>query len=515
MKIAGSVPGTAPDSTSSASGRIITFDPKMQSQRAGLALVNGVVLIAWAGHEDLPPYHGWIMAFDAASLARVGIMSVSPDAYGGGVWQGGRAPTIDASGYAYFATGNGNGTAAGNFGNSLLKLHADRTGIALVDYFTPGNEADLSPQDYDLSGSGFTLLPGTNLVSGSVSPPPEIYARTFSHVEAPDVVTHGKPYGPERDYAYHSAFTISVPEGYQAVSGYIQKVNSDYAVNQPRGASLEMVIADHDRVRLMSPENPHIGASFAMSGETGDVPVTVRTFYPIASLAYAMGLVCNRTDSAYAQWQLRTHAAIVAGYHASWPNYEDKLARYVAAVRAQLAGAGHWPTTRPADPRKSSNGALYLPAAGRTPGGLASTPVPAPLPPSSALPDPVAVRTWGAMVAFFERAFEWENLMFTFYPYYWGRPGRWEEMVLTQDLDPQFEAFLKAGAARVVVPAAPGFEAALAHYQETGDVWMGEEIPDMYGDNYLRSSPRSRPRTTLPARRCASSSGRSPCPPRW
>jgi hypothetical protein len=107
------------------------------------------------------------------------------------------------------------------------------------------------------------------------------------------------------------------------------------------------------------------------------------------------------------------------------------------------------------------------------------------MPPTATLPDPVQVKAWGAMVAFFERAFEWENLMFTCYPYYWGRPQRWEEMVLTQDLDPQFEEFLKAGAVRVVVPARPGFEAALAHYQETGDVWMGEEIPDMYGDNYL------------------------------
>jgi hypothetical protein len=37
----------------------------------------------------------------------------------------------------------------------------------------------------------------------------------------------------------------------------------------------------------------------------------------------------------------------------------------------------------------------------------------------------------------------------------------------------------------VVVPVRPGFEAALAHYQETGDVWMGEEIPDMFGDLYV------------------------------
>jgi hypothetical protein len=202
------------------------------------------------------------------------------------------------------------------------------------------------------------------------------------------------------------------------------------------------------------------------------------------SLEFAVGLVCQRTDSALAAWQLQTHAAITAGYQRQLATYEDRLTRYVASVRAQLAAAGsfaHDPSVTRDELKRAFIGLLL----GEHPAAWLTTPVPAPMPPTPTLPDPVAVKGWGAMVAFFERAFEWENLMFTCYPYYWGRPQRWEEMVLTQDLDPQFEEFLKAGAVRVVVPARPGFEAALAHYQETGDVWMGEEIPDMYGDNYL------------------------------
>jgi len=31
----------------------------------------------------------------------------------------------------------------------------------------------------------------------------------------------------------------------------------------------------------------------------------------------------------------------------------------------------------------------------------------------------------------------------------------------------------------------PGFEGAMAHYHETGDVWMGEEMPDMFSDLYV------------------------------
>ena len=166
VTITGSVPGTAPDSTLGPSGRIVSFNPKMQSQRTALALTNGVVLIAWAAHEDALPYHGWIMGYDAATLAQVGVFCVSPDGYAGGIWQGGRAPTIDAAGNAYFATGNGDWNGTRNFGNSLLKFGVSRSGLALLDYFTPGNYQDLNARDDDLSGSGFTLLPDTNRLLG-------------------------------------------------------------------------------------------------------------------------------------------------------------------------------------------------------------------------------------------------------------------------------------------------------------------------------------------------------------
>jgi hypothetical protein len=334
-----------------------------------------------------------------------------------------------------------------------------------------------------LNVSNYTWYASQYGVTGAVAPPPEFYDRTASHTEVPEPSTHLTAYGLQTDVAYHSAFKITVPEGYRAVRGYVQQVNSNWFGNTP-GATLELVVADHARVRLMSAENPYLNALFAMAGETGEVPMTVRTFPRIVSLAFAVGLVCQRTDSAYALWQLQTHAAIVAGYQRQLATYEDRLTRYVASVRAQLAAAGsfaHDPSVTRDELKRAFIGLLL----GEHPAAWLTTPVPAPMPPTPTLPDPVAVKGWGAMVAFFERAFEWENLMFTCYPYYWGRPQRWEEMVLTQDLDPQFEEFLKAGAVRVVVPARPGFEAALAHYQETGDVWMGEEIPDMYGDNYL------------------------------
>ena len=79
VTITGSVPGTAPDSIDGgASGRVIPFDPKMQNQRAGLALSNGVVLVAWGSHEDITPYHGWVMGFDAYYAGACGYLRGHP-----------------------------------------------------------------------------------------------------------------------------------------------------------------------------------------------------------------------------------------------------------------------------------------------------------------------------------------------------------------------------------------------------------------------------------------------------
>jgi hypothetical protein len=166
VTIAGKVAGSAPDAKVDGSGLVVTFDAKMHQQRPALALTNGVVLVAWAGHEDKLPYHGWIMGFDATTLAPVGVFAVSPDSDSGGIWQSGRAPTIDAAGNAYFATGNGKWDGTRNFGDSLLKFSVSRSAMRLIAYFTPANEATLDSNDDDLSGSGFTLLPGTNVLIG-------------------------------------------------------------------------------------------------------------------------------------------------------------------------------------------------------------------------------------------------------------------------------------------------------------------------------------------------------------
>lgn len=82
-----------------------------------------------------------------------------------------------------------------------------------------------------------------------------------------------------------------------------------------------------------------------------------------------------------------------------------------------------------------------------------------------------------AYIQFFEQAFEWNNVTYRFYDYFWGRKAGWVVKSQMQDTDPIFAKFLQAGAARVVVPVRPGFEKAIATYMKTGKIWDGKPIP--------------------------------------
>jgi hypothetical protein len=151
------VPGTGDGS----SGGFLTFDTARHVQRPGLLLLNGIVYIAWGSYCDYPTYHGWMMGYDAQTLAQVGACSTTPNARNGAIWMGGAGPASDDAGGIYCMTGNGTFDASANpkdFGDSILRL-SEGASMAVADYFTPFNQQNLDQADYDLGSGGVVVLP--------------------------------------------------------------------------------------------------------------------------------------------------------------------------------------------------------------------------------------------------------------------------------------------------------------------------------------------------------------------
>lgn len=156
--IEASVKGTGYDNTNGA----ITFKAKMQKQRTSLLLLNGVVYVCWAGYYDTDPYHGWVIGYNASTLAQVTVFNDTIDGGRGGIWMSGASPAADSQGNIYLLSGNGdfnaNHVGGRNYGDTFLKLSTSGR-LTVSDWFTPFDQVKLAAEDLDLGGGGPVILP--------------------------------------------------------------------------------------------------------------------------------------------------------------------------------------------------------------------------------------------------------------------------------------------------------------------------------------------------------------------
>ncbi len=154
--IQASVPGTASDSRNS----VLTFNSMQENQRPALLLDHGHIIIGWGSHCDYNPWHGWLMSYNATTLAQEAVYNSTPNGTEGGIWMSAGGPAADASGNIYFSTGNGDWNGTTDLGDSIIKVGLPNGGsFPVLDYFTPYNQAKMYATDDDVSSSGAMLLP--------------------------------------------------------------------------------------------------------------------------------------------------------------------------------------------------------------------------------------------------------------------------------------------------------------------------------------------------------------------
>lgn len=259
------------------------------------------------------------------------------------------------------------------------------------------------------------------------------------------------------------ASKIAIPEGYEAYKALVQV--SRFA--EP----------DAERERFVT---VRIGGRYWRTGESwtavkgfhaptrGELAVVIGSY----GTAFAVGIDvrCRLTDEAIAKWQVAVYDAIMDGYQRQKSEYDEKVA--AAQIQKGIQILGRNPLENRRIEREELKKSIVAMLVGSN--HVSRNSFEPGTPPRI---DFDRAETNGAFIRFWENAFEWHNILYVFYPYFWGRSARALAAMRLTDPDPEFAAFLKAGAARVQLPVRPGFERAVAHFQQFGKIWMGDDPP--------------------------------------
>ena len=232
----------------------------------------------------------------------------------------------------------------------------------------------------------------------------------------------------------------------------------------------------------------------AKLGEIQKIPVGVTTSR-VSDFAVTVEVQCARTTMAEEAWRLKTHAAILQGYIKQYNDYLDQLAARKFEPEAQRSFGGNPDLNRRIEQTELKKSCIGL-LMDRVKSLLGFnaivedvTPPPKPGdPPAKRYPRPADAKTvidQGSWIRFFEQAFEWEHMVYLFYPYYWGRKATWYDRALEAHDDPIFADFLRAGEARVVVPVREHFDRDVLYFLITGQIWSGGGLPSIGDKDYL------------------------------
>ena len=242
----------------------------------------------------------------------------------------------------------------------------------------------------------------------------------------------------------------------------------------------------------------------AVAQEQGTIPIAVETTQA-RDYAVTIDVTCTRTDAWLHQWRLDTFTALVNAHADLLGKYEDKVkAQQIKAAAAVSLG------DNPAQNRLIERTELQKSCVSLLSGtdlytaGFDDISVnsPGPLFPRPNVPpkaDPnIAGGDQEAFIRFFEQVFEWEHMQYLFYPYYWGRSRTWYDKAVADNPDPLFAEFLKAGAARVVIPVRPQLEGDLRYFLMTGQLWGGGAMPEITDSDYLPITQEIQDRDNAP-----------------
>jgi hypothetical protein len=195
-------------------------------------------------------------------------------------------------------------------------------------------------------------------------------------------------------------------------------------------------------------------------GPGATVPVTVYA-EDVRGLAGFVEVHCSLSTAALNEWKLETVQKIASGYRSRLADWQSR----------RLADSFDVPPTPP-DPDLDAL-CRHACISSLLNGWPATTPTR-----NNPWPVPGALgNKTGELIEFMEQAFEWNNLQYVAYPYYWAEAVRWPALMGYDHADPHVREFVRSGAVRMVVPVRPDLSEAVLFFLATGVPWFAGSAP--------------------------------------
>jgi hypothetical protein len=385
-----------------------------------------------------------------------------------------------------------------NYGKRLLfDLMVPEPAAFLLDAVTVRSNAAAPqpPTAFGVDPEKISETPGNDHYYGKL-------AKTFAAtgVPEPSLATRSK----EQSFSGHADGDLdaklelaSPPEGYLAASATVLASfviqNHDVGDENKDDHGMDILIGGkRTSINGTKPEDAE-PKTLSFDPPLSSVGLEVHGFR-VASYVVQVILHCVREPTAFPIWQHKVYAALQAAHAQQVKDYEEKLAALsIEESSVPALGSGNPERNREIErvELKKSVIALLLGKIEMDLGNFDAVdqdelPKPPELP--YRFPRPASaeeVQRQGRVIRFFEQAFEWGQVTYVFYPYYWGRKSTWYDRLQRDCDDPVFGQFLRAGEARVVVPVRPGFEADIRYFLLTGQLWGGAELPNLTDATYL------------------------------
>ncbi len=254
--------------------------PPAQLQRVSLALDDGHVVAGFGGNSgDCSTYHGLVIATpESGGPSSVFTVSDLPGDSQGAVWMGGAAPTVDANGNVWVATGNGAFDASGDpydQSDGVLELSPS---MHLVQDFAPAAWYDDNHNDSDLGSTTPALLP--NGLVFEVGKSTTAYVLRQSHLGGVDgqvAFTNGFCFADGGSADLNGTLYVPCSGGVTAVTPAASPpvaswTTSTGAHNSPIVAGGEVWSIGGDTLDALDPTTGNMKQRFTVGSEASDFP---------------------------------------------------------------------------------------------------------------------------------------------------------------------------------------------------------------------------------------------------